>query len=79
MKRDELFFALNETTHALRFAQTAARRFSVDPNQLEAGSATAVSVAYISNRLSDAQGSLSAAETEIAQLLKQTGTDGGAS
>lgn len=75
MKRDELFFALNETTHALRFAESAAKRFTFSTHELEAGSATAASVAYISNRLSDAQRSLSAAEVEIGQLLQRCGAD----
>jgi hypothetical protein len=34
VKRDTLFFALNETTHALRFAESAARRFSSDVDVL---------------------------------------------
>jgi hypothetical protein len=34
VKRDTLFFALNETTHALRFAESVARRFSSDVDVL---------------------------------------------
>jgi len=75
VKRDELFFALSETTHALRFAESAAKRFTFGADELEAGFATAASVAYISNRLSDAQRSLSAAEVEIGQLLRESGAN----
>ncbi len=74
MKREDLFFALNETTHALRFTQSAAKRFTVDAEELEAGSATAASVAYIENRLSDARVALSAAEVEINRLLHVGGS-----
>ena len=70
MKREDLLFALNETTHASRFTQAAAKRFTVDAQKLEAGSATAASVAYIENRFSDARAALSAAEAEIARLLQ---------
>jgi hypothetical protein len=70
VKRDTLFFALNETIHALRFAESAARRFSSDVDALEAGSKTAASVAHIKNQLSDAQRSLSAAEGEIGRLIQ---------
>ncbi len=69
MKREDLLFALNETTHALRFTQSAAKRFAVNVDELEADSKTAASVAYIKNRLSDAQTSLSAAEIELSGLL----------
>ena len=75
MKREELFFALNETTLALRFSQSAAKRFTADADELEAGSKTAESVAYINNRLSDAQISLVAAEVEIGRLLQESGAD----
>jgi hypothetical protein len=65
-----LFFALIETSHALRFAQCAARRFATDLEALEAGSATALSVAFVKNRLSDARDSLVAAEKEIGVLIR---------
>ena len=71
MKRDDLYLALNATTHALRFAQSAAKPFAADVDRLEIGARVAVSVAFIKNRLSDAQESLSAAETEIARLLQE--------
>ena len=72
MKREELLFALNETTHALRFAESAAKRFRVHAHELEAASRTATDVANIKNRLSDAQCELSAAAGEIKALLEQT-------
>ena len=72
MKREVLFIALNETTHALRFAESAARHFTTDTDELEAGSVTATSVAFINNRLSDAQQSLTAAENEIGKLIQQS-------
>ena len=72
MKREVLFIALNETTHALRFAESAARHFTSDTNELEAGSPAAASVAFINNRLSDAQESLTAAEGEIGKLIQQS-------
>jgi hypothetical protein len=71
MKRDALYFALNETTHALRFIESAAKRFRTDPDELETGSGLASSVAYITNRLSDARESLAAAEAEIGRILQQ--------
>ena len=71
MKRDDLYLALNAITHALRFAQSAAKPFAMDVDKLEAGSRIAVSVAFIKNRLSDAQESLSAAEGEVARLLHE--------
>ena len=71
MKREVLFFALHETTHALRFAESAAKRFAADIDELETGSEPAVSVAYIKNNLSDAQRSLSAAEGEIGRLIQK--------
>ena len=71
MEREVLSFALNETTHALRFAESAAKRFATDVDELETGSKTAVSVAYIKNRLSDAQESLFAAEGEIGRLIHE--------
>jgi len=71
LKRDDLYIALNATTHALRFAQSAAKPFATDVDELEIGSRVAVSIAFIKNRLSDAQESLSAAETEITRLLNE--------
>ena len=71
MKRDALYFALNETNHALRFAESAAGRCAADVDELEAGSKTAMSVAFIKNRLSDAQESLLAAEGEIGRLIHE--------
>ena len=62
-------------TRALRFSQSAAKRFTVDADELEAGSKTAESVAYINNRLSDAQILLAAAEVEIGRLLQESGAD----
>lgn len=73
MKREVLFLALNETMHALRFAESAAKRFATDINELETGSKTAASVAYIKNRLSDAKEALFAAEGEIGRLIQKTG------
>jgi len=70
VKREVLFHAWNETTHALLFAQSAAKRFAADDVDLESGSKTAVSIAYINNRLSDAQDSLLAAEQEIGRLIQ---------
>jgi hypothetical protein len=70
VKREVLFHAWNETTRALLFAQSAASRFATEDVELESGSETAVSIAYIKNRLSDAQDSLSAAEQEIGRLIK---------
>ena len=71
MQPEALYFALNETTHALRFAESAAKRFTTEPDELEAGSAAAASVAFIKNHLSDAQISLAAAELEIGRLIEQ--------
>lgn len=73
MKQEALYFALNETTHALRFAESAAKRFETDVDELEAGSKMAVSVAFIKNQLSDAQASLFAAEGEIGRLILDAG------
>jgi len=47
VKRETLFLALNETTHAVRFTESAANRFATDVDELETGSKKAVSVAYI--------------------------------
>lgn len=75
MKRADLLFAFNETTHALRFAQAAASRFTLNPAEVEAGSKMAESVAFISNRLTDAQTSLSVAEAEIGRLVQDNSAD----
>jgi hypothetical protein len=75
MKQKDLLFALNETTHALRFAESAAQRFVLDPDQLETGSLKAASVAYITNQLADAQTTLSAIEAEITKLLLRASLD----
>ena len=69
MNREVLSLALSETTHALRYVESAARRFTTDIEELEAGSKLAISVGYIQNRLSDAQASLGAAEQEIQRLV----------
>jgi hypothetical protein len=58
VKREVLFHAWNETTHALLFAKSAATRFAANGIELESGSKTAVSIAYIKNRLFEAQDSL---------------------
>jgi hypothetical protein len=71
MKYEDLHLALNETTHALRFAQAAASRFAVDAEEVESGSRTATSVAYIGNQLADAQSALSNAEVVIGRLLQE--------
>jgi len=70
VKREELFFALSETTHARRFTESAAKRFICDVAELETGSLTGTSVAYINNQLSDARESLLAAESEINRLIQ---------
>lgn len=75
MNRDELSFALNETTHALRFAQSAAKRFQLDVEHWEAGLKTTTSVIYGSNRLLDAVTALSDAELEINLLIRDSKTD----
>jgi hypothetical protein len=75
LKREVLFFALNEISHSLGFAQSAARRFATDLDALETGSTTAVSIAFIKNRLSDAKESLVAAEGEIGSLIRATGVE----
>ncbi len=71
MKREDLFFALNETTHALRFAEAAASRFRPDASALQEDSGTAASVAFINHRLADAQTHLSSAKDEIGRLTNQ--------
>ncbi len=71
MKSEDLYFALNATTHALRFAKSAARYFTTDVDELESGSKTATSVAFIKNHLSDAQTSLAEAEGEIGRLIQE--------
>ena len=74
MKHEDLYLALNETTHALRFAQAAASRFAVGAEEVESGSSTATSVAYVGNQLADAQSALSSSEVEIRRLLQEEGT-----
>ena len=49
--------------------------FATDVDELEAGSKIAVSVAFIKNRLSDAQESLLAAEGEIGRLFHEGGIE----
>ena len=71
MNRDVLSLALNETTHALRYVESAARRFTTDIKEPEAGSRLATSVGYIQDRLSDAQESLVAAQQEIQRLIHE--------
>jgi hypothetical protein len=71
VKSEDLYFALNATTHALRFAEAAAQQFTTDPDDLESGSKTATSVAFIKNQLSDAQKSLAEAEGEIGRLIQE--------
>jgi hypothetical protein len=62
----------NESTRALRYAQSAARQFVTDIEELEAGSKLALSVVYIQNRLSDAHESLAAAKQEIQRLIHES-------
>jgi hypothetical protein len=71
VKSEDLYFALNATTHALRFAASAAEYFTADTNELESGSKSAVSVAYVKNQLADAQRSLTEAEGEIGRLIQE--------
>jgi hypothetical protein len=71
LKSEDLYFALNATTHALRFTEAAAKQFTADPDELESGSKTAASVAFITNHLSDAQRSLREAEGEIGRLIQE--------
>jgi hypothetical protein len=71
VKSEDLYFALNATTHALRFAEAAAKQFTTDPDELESGSKTAASVAFIKNHLSDARSSLAEAEGEIGRLIQE--------
>jgi hypothetical protein len=69
VKQEVLYLALNETTHALRFAESAAKRFETDVDELETGSKVAGSVAFIKNQLSDARESLFTAQGEIGRLI----------
>jgi len=71
VKSEDLYFALNATTHALRFAEAAASQFTTDPDDLERGSKTATSVAFITNQLSDARKCLREAEGEIGRLIQE--------
>ena len=73
MKREDILLARNETIHALRFAQAAASRLVVGAEEVESGSRTATSVAYVGNQLADAQSALSNAEVEIGRLLQEEG------
>ena len=70
MKSEDLYFALNATTHALRFTEAAAMQFLSDPDEVESGSKTAASVAFITNHLSDAQRCLREAEG-IGRLIQE--------
>jgi hypothetical protein len=70
MKSEDLYFALNATTHALRFTEAAAKHFIVNPDEIESGSKAAASVAFITNQLSDANKSLAQAEAEIGRLIQ---------
>jgi hypothetical protein len=69
VKTEILHLALNETTHAIRFTESAARRFEANLDELEARSEIAASIAFIKNKLSDARESLFTAEGEIGQLI----------
>jgi hypothetical protein len=71
VKSEDLYIALNATNHALRFAEAAAKQFTADPDELESGSKTAASVAFIKNHLSDARTSLAEAEGEIGRLIRE--------
>ena len=71
MKREDFFFALNETTHTLRFAEAAAGRFNLDTNEFEVTAATAAALCLIRNRLADAQASLGSAKDEISRLIQK--------
>jgi len=66
----EILFALNAATHALRLAGSAAGYLIPDLVELEKGSATAGSIAFIKNLLFDAQSSLAEAEGELGRLLQ---------
>jgi len=72
VNREVLSLALNETTHAVLYVESAARRFVADIEELEAGSNLALSVGYIQNRLSDAHDSLGAAKQEIQRLIQES-------
>jgi hypothetical protein len=74
MKTKVLHFALSETTHAMRFTKSAARRFETKLDELEAGAEIAASLAFIKNKLSDARDSLFAAEGEIGLLIFRQGS-----
>jgi hypothetical protein len=71
VKSEDLIFALNATTQALRFTEAAAKQFTADPDELESGSKVAASVAFIKNHLSDARTSLAEAEGEIGRLIQE--------
>lgn len=72
MKPEDLYISLNATSLALRLTASAAKPFETDIDELETGSDAAASVAYIKNRLSDAQKSLAEAEGEIGRLMQQS-------
>ena len=71
MNREVLSLAINETTHAVRYVESATRRFTTHIEGLETGSKLAISVGYIQTRLSDAHDSLVAAEQEIHRLIRE--------
>ena len=71
MKSEDLYFALNATMHALRFAEAAAMQFTTDADDLESGSKTATSIAFIKNQLSDGQRCLREAEGEIGRPIQE--------
>ena len=52
MNREVLSLALNETTDALRYVESAARRCTTDIEELEARSKLAILIGYLKNRLS---------------------------
>lgn len=55
MKSEDLIFALNATTQALRLTEAAAKPFTADPDELGNGSKKATSLRFIKNHLSDAR------------------------
>jgi hypothetical protein len=71
VKREEISLALNETTHALRYVESAARHFATDIEEPETGSKLAISVGCVRKRLTDARTSLVAAEEEIRWLIQE--------
>jgi hypothetical protein len=71
MKSEDLSLAFNELSHALRYTEAGAKRFVLDRKTLAFGSTTAASIAFIYNRLAEAQSCLSQAKAEIAKLIEQ--------